>query len=245
MNYRRLLAGSVIGLGLVSCANNQDLLGAASRVAQQVGQSGAMGSVLSSGEIAAGLKEALKVGSSNVVSKLGVVNGFNNDPAIHIPLPENLQKAKKIAAKFGLDRNFNELEQKLNAAAEAATPKAKALFLNAISAMTLDDAKGILNGPPDAATKYFREKTSGKLSAEMKPVVDSAMAEVGALQTYNKTVSGLGMAAGMMPDLQTDLSSYVVKKGMDGIFHYLAQEEAAIRSNPAKRTTELLRKVFQ
>jgi len=31
---------------------------------------------------------------------------------------------------------------------------------------------------------------------------------------------------------------------MNGIFHYLAQEEAAIRQNPAKRTTELLKTVF-
>jgi hypothetical protein len=31
---------------------------------------------------------------------------------------------------------------------------------------------------------------------------------------------------------------------MDGIFHYIAVEEAAIRQNPAKRTTELLQRVF-
>jgi hypothetical protein len=40
------------------------------------------------------------------------------------------------------------------------------------------------------------------------------------------------------------LNSYVVEKGMDGIFHYMAKEEAAIRRDPAKRSTELLRKVF-
>jgi hypothetical protein len=36
----------------------------------------------------------------------------------------------------------------------------------------------------------------------------------------------------------------VVEKGMAGIFYYLAEEEKAIRRNPAKRTTEILRKVF-
>lgn len=48
----------------------------------------------------------------------------------------------------------------------------------------------------------------------------------------------------LVPDVQADLSSYVVEKGMDGIFHYLAVEEAKIRQNPAARTTELLKKVF-
>jgi hypothetical protein len=36
----------------------------------------------------------------------------------------------------------------------------------------------------------------------------------------------------------------VVDKGMDGIFHYMAVEEAAIRRDPARPTTELLTRVF-
>jgi hypothetical protein len=47
-----------------------------------------------------------------------------------------------------------------------------------------------------------------------------------------------------VPDVKADLTTYVVEKGMDGIFHYIAVEEAAIRQNPAKRTTELLQRVF-
>lgn len=244
MNYRIFLVVPVLGLGMAGCANNQALMDAAAQVARQAGQSGVMGSALSSSDIASGLKEALKVGSNDVINKLGVTNGFNADPKIHIPLPENLRKARDIASKVGLDGRFNDLENKLNAAAEAATPKARALFMDAISKMTLSDAKSILNGPDDAATKYFRSKMAPKLAEEMKPVVNASMAQVGALQTYKNVSKGLGPVAGMLPDLQTDLTSYVVKQGMDGIFYYLAQEEAAIRKNPAKRTTELLKKVF-
>ncbi len=243
MRNWKVMATVAATIGLVSCAENRDLMNAAVKVAREASQSGVSGG-LATGEIAAGLKEALRVGADRVVGRLGHPNGFRLDPAVHIPLPENLQKAKKIAARFGLDGQFNELEDRLNAAAEAATPKAKALFLDAISQMTLDDARSILNGPDDAATKYFREKTSGKLVAEMRPIVDNAMSQVGALQTYDSVVSGLGPAASMVPDLKTDLSSYVVGKAMDGIFHYLAVEEAAIRRHPAKRTTALLRKVF-
>jgi hypothetical protein len=31
---------------------------------------------------------------------------------------------------------------------------------------------------------------------------------------------------------------------LDGIFHYLAKEEADIRANPAARTTDILKTVF-
>ena len=47
-----------------------------------------------------------------------------------------------------------------------------------------------------------------------------------------------------VPKIEADLSDYVVQKGMDGIFFYLGKEEAAIRQDPAKRTTELLQRVF-
>jgi hypothetical protein len=47
-----------------------------------------------------------------------------------------------------------------------------------------------------------------------------------------------------VPKVDADLSNYVVEKGMDGIFYYLAKEEAAIRQDPAKRTTDLLKRVF-
>jgi hypothetical protein len=35
-----------------------------------------------------------------------------------------------------------------------------------------------------------------------------------------------------------------VDLALAGLFHYLAREEAAIRRNPAKRTTEILARVF-
>lgn len=47
-----------------------------------------------------------------------------------------------------------------------------------------------------------------------------------------------------MPDAKANLTDYVLDKAISGVFLYLGREEAAIRENPAKRTTELLQKVF-
>jgi hypothetical protein len=198
---------------------------------------------LSSEEIGAGLKEALLVGSQNVVSQLGRPDGFNLDPAIHIPLPQKLESVKSLLGKVGMSSMLDDLELKLNRAAEVATPKAKELFAQAISEMTFEDVMNIYNGPDDAATRYFQEKMSPPLARAMQPVVDQSLAGVGAVQTY-ENIMGEYRAIPFVPDVQADLTTYVVDKGMDGIFHYIAAEEAAIRQNPAKRTTELLQRVF-
>lgn len=228
-------------LSLSSCANNPELLETAIKIAQQ---SGAGSSPLSIGEISSGLKEALRVGSSNVVSQLGVNDGFNADPLIHIPLPDSVKKIRNIAAKVGLQSSFDDLETKLNRAAETATPKAKKLLWNAIAQMTLQDAKGILSGPDDSATRYFQSKMSAPLSRAMEPIVTQAMSQVGVVQAYDQAVGRLGPFATALPDYKTELTNHVIRLGMEGIFTYIAKEEAAIRHNPAKRVTAILRRVF-
>ena len=198
---------------------------------------------LSTDEVGSGLKEALRVGTDTVVGNLGQAGGFDLDPLIHIPLPKQLDKAKKLMGQLGMDSMLVDLETKLNEAAEIATPKAKQLFMDAINDMTLDDVMAIYKGPDDAATQYFRSKMSAPLALEMKPVVDNSLQDVGAVQLFDSTMQQYDELP-FAPEVDLDLGDYVVEKGMDGIFYYLAKEEAAIRSNPAKRTTDLLKTVF-
>lgn len=195
------------------------------------------------GEIGKALKQALRLSSNRVVKQLGATDGFNNDTAVHIPLPQEYETARTILAKFGMEHLLDDLELKLNRAAEAATPKAKKLFWQAIKEMTFDDIKGIYEGPDNAATTYFQSKMSAPLAEEMAPIVKETLAEVGALQAYDDFIEEYRNLP-LVPDLKADLTSHVVAKGMDGIFYYIAQEEAAIRKDPEKRTTALLKKVF-
>ncbi len=109
--------------------------------------------------------------------------------------------------------------------------------------MTLEDVEGIYNGPDDAATRYFQGKMTPPLVERMVPVVNESLAEVGAIRSYDEMM-GQYKAVPFVPDVKADLTDYVVEQAMDGLFHYVAKEEAAIRNNPAERTTELLKHVF-
>jgi len=227
---------------LSGCAGSGPTLDEIAKSAESVlGSTGSGG--LTSGDITAGLKEALTKGSSQVVGQLGQSGGFANDPVIRIPLPRSLVKARDFADKVGLAKSFDDLELRLNKAAELATPKAKQLFVGAIRDMSVQDAKGILQGPDDAATTYFREKTGSSIKTEMRPLVDSALAEVGAVQTFNSLLKQY-RSIPLAPKVDADLTGHVVDKGSDGIFHYLAEEEKSIRTNPLERTSDLLKRVF-
>lgn len=200
-------------------------------------------SSLSSAEIVDGLKEALQVGTERVVMQLGKTDGFNADQAIHIPLPSQLQRVKDVLDRVGMGGMMDDLETKLNRAAEDATPKAKALFWDAIKEMSFEDAKHIYSGPDDAATQYLREKMNEPLAQALRPLIDNSLSEVGAVRAY-ESVMGRYQSIPFVPDVKANLTDHTLEKGMDGIFYYLAKEEGAIRKDPLKRTTELLRKVF-
>jgi hypothetical protein len=196
-----------------------------------------------SSEIGNAFKEALRIGSDHVAAKLGATDGFNADAAVHIPLPEELHTVKTVLAKLGMSGMLDDLELKLNRAAEIATPKAKNLFRKSIAEMTFADVRGIYEGPKDSATKYFQQKMSPELGRDMAPIVRESLSKVGAVQAFDKVMAKY-KALPFVPDVKADLTDHVVNKGMDGIFHYMAEEEAAIRKDPLKQTTALLKKVF-
>jgi hypothetical protein len=208
---------------------------------------GGLGNSLDAGQIGSGLKEALKVAADHVTSNLGRPDGFNANPAIHIPLPQNLQLVQKGLAMAGQSAMVDDLETQLNRAAEAATPKAKQIFTDSLQRMSLDDARGILNGPQDAATQYFKRTMSPDLKTAMRPMVDKTVAQSGAVQSFQTVTAAaqtLPMVGGAVSGGPSMLTDHVLDYALAGIFKYLGEEEASIRSDPAKRTTDLLKKVF-
>ncbi|MDH5601140.1 MAG: DUF4197 domain-containing protein [Gammaproteobacteria bacterium] len=194
-------------------------------------------------DISAGLKEALRVGTERVISRVGKKNGYLNDKVIHIALPKNLQKVHNTLKKVGLEKYTTEVEVKMNHAAEVAATKARHLFWKAIKDMSWQDAKAIYNGKANAATLYFRNKMTPALKRMMRPVITNALAEVGAVKAYKRAVDKYHQVP-FVPRVKDDLTGYVMTKGIHGMFYYLEKEEAAIRKDPLKRTTALLKKVF-
>lgn len=201
------------------------------------------GKPLTQQEIAAGLKQALEVGTNNVVAQIGKRNGFYRDSSIHIPLPDSLAKVQRTLKKVGLSSYLDDLELSLNRAAEQAVPKAKKLFWQAIKDMSWDDVLKIYNGPDDAATRYFQKKMTPALTREMYPVVQKTLASAGVIKAYDRVMKEY-YDIPFVPKAKADLNDYVIQQTMDGMFYYLAKEEAAIRNDPLKRTTELLQRVF-
>lgn len=204
---------------------------------------GSTSSGLGNEEIINGLKEALRVGSDRVVSQIGTTDGFNANPDIHIPLPPTLQKVQSALKTVGLSGMADDLELRLNRAAEAAAPEARQLFWNAVSTMSIDDAQKIYNGPDDAATSYFRGRMTPELREKFTPVVNDSLREVGAVRSYDAMI-GQYKSLPFVPDVTADLSDHVVTEALGGLFLLLGREEKAMRENPAARTTEILKTVF-
>ena len=198
---------------------------------------------LSEDRIAAGLKEALTVGTRNAVSLVSAVNGYYGNPEIKIPIPAAVRRVETVLRTVGFGQTLDEFELSMNRAAEAAAPAARDLFVDAITGMTVTDAKKIFHGRENEATVYFEEKTRNRLQEIFKPIVSNAMASVGVTRSYQELDAKLRTIP-FADAVSLDLDGYVTDGALDGLFLTLAREERRIRENPAARVTDLLREVF-
>lgn len=199
---------------------------------------------LSDERVAAGLREALQVGTGNAVQLTGRLDGYFRNEAIKILMPDKLRTIEKALRRVGQGRQVDDFILSMNRAAERAAPTARDIFWNAIKQLTFDDARHILSGGDSAATEYFRRKTSDELTVAFRPVVEQSMNEVGATRRYED----LTRRAQSVPfvHIQTlDIGAYVVAKALDGLFHVLSEEEKKIRTDPAARVTNVLQEVFR
>ena len=178
------------------------------------------------------------------VKNVSQINGYYENPMIKILVPEKLQKASTLLRKIGFEKTMDDFELSMNRAVEKAAPKATQIFINAVKQISFDDARKILNGEDNAATQHFKEKTSDNLFSTFKPIVSQSMNEVDVTKYYKDLVSKYSAAIPFTKAETIDLDDYVTRKGLDGLFYMMAQEEKKIRNNPVERTTDLLKKVF-
>ena len=200
---------------------------------------------LSDAEANDGIKAALSQAITRAVQDAGAADGFNLNPAIRIPFPEDALLMKATLSSFpGMNTVINGFETQLNRAAEAAAPKAREIFLTALANITLTDALNLVTSrSPDAATRFLRNATQQQLITAFRPDIGVALDQVGANNAYKKMTTQYNRIPLKAP-VQTDLTTYATQKAVDGLFTLIAQEELKIRQNPAARTSELLRRVF-
>jgi hypothetical protein len=198
---------------------------------------------LTDGEIAQGLREALRVGADTSTTKAHKLNGYYNNLKIKIPFPPEAEKAETVLRSIGLNGMVDTFVLKINRAAEDAADDAKDIFVNAIFSMSITDALSILKGADNAASMFLKTKTFDTLKSIFKPKINTSLSAVGATQAWSSVTSTYN-AIPLVTPINTDLPEYASIKALDGLFVLIAEEELKIRKDPLARVTDILRKVF-
>jgi len=193
--------------------------------------------------VAAGLREALQIGSERAANRVGRVDGYLANEMIRIGLPESMHSTASRLRQLGLGRQVDQLEIAMNRAAEAAAEDAVTLFRDAITGMRPADVMAVFRGGDDAATRYLRNQSETRLRQRYQPIVRRHLDQVQGLDYYREIAERWNRLP-MVDPLEVDLETHVTDHALDGLFLILAEEERRIRSDPVARTTELLREVF-
>lgn len=201
------------------------------------------GGVLSQEQIGNGLRQALDNGIKNQVSKLTSKDGFYRNELVKIILPQELQAVDKGLRKIGLGNLADEGIKVLNRAAEDAVKTATPIFVDAVKEITFNDAKNILLGEQNAATTYLETKTSEKLYNSFSPVIKKSFKKVEAEAIWQNIIEKYNRIP-FVKKVDPDLTAYVTKEALHGVFTMIAVEEKGIREKVGLRNTQLLKQVF-
>jgi hypothetical protein len=208
-------------------------------------------------EVADGLKEALVTGARNAAASLAQQDGYWGDPSVRIPLPDAARTIVDNASRLpGGQELIDDVRLRINRAAEDAAKEAARVFVEAVTAMTIQDAFAILRGEQDAATEYLRRTAGEELYTLYRPRIGASTSRqiVGGVSTreswdaLTEAWNALaGSAAGRIAGLQeveVDLDDFLTRRALDGLFSKIEAEEASIRTDVEARVTPLLRRVF-
>jgi hypothetical protein len=198
---------------------------------------------LSEGEASGGLREALVQGAGHAVQLLGAKDGFLKNKKVKIPLPEGLSQVESVMRLAGRGKDLDDLVKTMNRAAEAAVPEAQTLLVDAVREMSVDDARKILTGGDDSATRYFKSKTQGLLTERFLPVVKQSTDRLALSEQYNK-IAGQAASFGLVKSEDAQIEGYVTRKALDGLYLMIAEEEKTIRKNPLQAAGSLAQRVF-
>jgi hypothetical protein len=225
LDRRALMLGAVVAAATPALAQGQRFAG------------------LSQQEAALGISEALSVAARASTERLGRANGFFGDVNVRIPLPEQFVGWRRALSVIGLGGPFDDLERGINRAAERTMPEAGRIFLDAILDLTIRDAISILRGGDTAATLYLRERTGSRLTRLITPPMRSALDTSGVFRIIDLIAGQVRMRREARA-LRGDVTAFAVEKALDGVFYYVGREEAAIRRDPLRRTSDILRRVY-
>ena len=228
---RKFFASLILSVSLLSCAELGNL-------------GSAIPTTITEAEAAQGIREALDQGVGRGISLLNKQDGFFGNQAYKLFLPADAVRIENTLRQLGMGSMVDRAILQINRAAEDAVGYARPIFLDAIREITISDAINIVRGPNDAATQYFRQKTTEKLIAAFSPIIKGSLDKFSATKYYAEVINTYNNFPTTLNKLNPDLPSYVVGKAVDALFDQIAQEEANIRANPVARTTEILKRVF-
>lgn len=212
---------------------------------------------LTNAEIIGGLKEALLVGTDSSVNRLSAIDGYLKDQSVKILLPPEAKTITDHLSKLpGGAKLVEDVIMRINRAAEDAAKGAKPIFVNSVKEMTFTDALQILKGPDNAATQYFRQKTSAQLGELYRPKIRESLnknlvAGISTQQSWNELTirwnklagSSIGQIGGLKT-VDVKLEDYILQQALNGMFLKIAEREKDIRNNANARVTNLLKRVF-
>lgn len=193
--------------------------------------------VLGEADAASAIKEMLTIGSNGnaLISKESLMNAI---------LPSEINTVLNKLQQLGLSKDVDKFTNTLSNAASQTATNSIPVFVDGIKHMSIIDAIGIVKNGGTAATDYLKTKIGDSLRSTVTPIMKAALDQYKLTQEWDKLVAPVKLVLGNKVKLNLNIDNLLAGVVTNAMFSKIAEQEVAIRTNAAARTTPSLQRVF-
>ncbi|RRJ95883.1 DUF4197 family protein [Opitutaceae bacterium TAV4] len=174
------------------------------------------------------------------------LDAAGRDFAPKTKLPGDLTKFQKALEKAGQKDALKQLNDSVTQIADASVPRAVAILKGMLNEIKGEDIVTLLAGKNTSLTDAFREATTERLNAQLKPFAEQIVPAAKLDKRLSQIVSALGDAGKDIDqkEIVEKLVELAQKQTVNGIYGALSSSEVKVRADPDATKNKAIIKAF-
>ena len=189
------------------------------------------------------LNQVLEISVEKSVNEVSIKNGFYTNPLIKISFPNLNENVKKKLLSFGMKKQIEDFELKMNVAAEKASKDALIIFLKEIKNLDINKLKKCIDCDKDEAAQYLKKNCFIYLYDRFLPIISENLDNENVVYMWNVLLNRYNNLP-FVKKIEFDLPDYVTNKTIEGIFIIMSKYEKNIRQNTKNSKSNLIINFF-
>jgi hypothetical protein len=189
------------------------------------------------------VKETMLLAAKRAIAVGKKKGSYTKNKRIRIPFPRSADKMRRDMIKYGYRKKINKYLNDMNVSAEESAGKTFYFFRIAVERMDIKDPVKLLNAKSGSIIDYMYKQEKEYINYEYYGIIRYFLKSTKVKTQFNRLLQ-LYSNSPYAKKVNINPRQYATDMGLKGLLTLMKDQEKLIRRNPAKRTSDEMKKVY-